>query len=297
MNKDHIRLAFLLLVLLLPLIRSQVCQRFCGDIQLRYPFGGGPGCGDPRFTKYISCNDRMLTFTTHTGSYPVTNIDYTNKIIYVSDPSMSTCFCTQPSKGFSLDWDAPFTFQDGTVFALLDCSLDSSPIYKGAINGNTSDVPQCDNAGTTLCSSLYSCQPISQLNVPISTCCVYAPVDLGPAFQMDLQKLQCKAYTAVYSFESQETNPEAWKFGAALKYKFNVNNDYPIYCSNCEKSNGVCAYSGTYNNFVCNCPSGVNTTTDCYFQNTWSSGVIFSPLFKGSWLLISAALLVFWISF
>lgn len=300
MNLHQLFLPLVLLTFLPPSL-SQVCQRFCGDTPLRYPFGGGPGCGDPRFTKYISCNQRQLTYTTHTGSYLVTNIDYPNAILYVSDPSMSTCLCTQPSKGFSLDWDAPFSFHDSSVFALLDCSLDSSPIYKGAVaagdnytSSSNSYVPQCDNSGTALCSSLYSCQPISQLNVPISTCCVYAPVDLGPAFQMDLQKLQCKAYTAVFSFEGQEGNPEAWKYGVALKYKFNVNNDYPEYCGNCEKSNGVCAYTGTYNSFVCNCPSGINTTTDCYFQAAWNHGSMLAPWSKGSLLLSSVALFL-WI--
>lgn len=296
MNQNHILLSFLYCLFLLSPAHSQVCQRFCGDIPLRYPFGGGPGCGDPRFTKHVTCNQKQLTFITHTGSYPVTNIDYNKQILYISDPTMSSCFCTQPSKGFSLDWDAPFSFDDSSVFALLDCSLDSSPIYKGAINGNTSNVPQCDNAGTTLCSSLYSCQPISQLNVPINTCCVYAPVDLGPAFEMDLQKTQCKAYTAIYSFNDQETNPEAWKYGVALKYKFNVKNDYPVYCSNCERSNGACAYTGVYNTFVCNCPSGVNTTTDCYFQNSWNSGLRLAPWIKGSLFLYSTVLLLFWIS-
>uniref|UniRef100_A0A7C9EUS4 non-specific serine/threonine protein kinase n=1 Tax=Opuntia streptacantha TaxID=393608 RepID=A0A7C9EUS4_OPUST len=289
MSFYHLSL-LLLLVALLPPSYPQVCQRFCGDIPLRFPFGGGPGCGDPRFTKYLSCNQRQLTFTTHSGSYIVTNVDYPNAVIQISDPSMSTCLCAQPSRGFSLDWDAPFSFDDSTVFALLDCSLESSPIYKGAVEGNTSTVPQCANRGTALCSSLFTCQPISQLNVPISTCCVYAPVDLGPAFEMDLQKLQCKAYTAVYSFEGQEGNPEAWKYGVALKYKFNVENDYPEDCRNCEKSSGACAYAGTYNSFVCNCPSGVNTTTDCYFQTTWSHG----SRSKGSWLLCSLVAIMLW---
>lgn len=153
MNQNHLLPLLFLLFLLRP-VQSQVCQRFCGDIPLRYPFGGGQGCGDPRFTKHVTCTQRQLTFITHTGSYPVTNIDYENQILYVSDPTMSTCFCTQPSKGFSLDWDAPFTFDDSSVFALLDCSVDSSPIYKGAINGNTTNVPQCANSGRYCCCTI-----------------------------------------------------------------------------------------------------------------------------------------------
>ncbi|GAB4839909.1 hypothetical protein Ancab_020618 [Ancistrocladus abbreviatus] len=298
MKPNYVLLALLFITSLLHLpspISSQLCQKYCGTIPLRYPFGSGPGCGDPRFQKSVSCSQKQLTFITHTGCYTITNIDYNNEILYISDPTMSTCFCTQPTKGFGLDWDAPFSFADCTTFALLDCSITSSPIYKtngGASNGaNSTYVLQCDNESTPLCSALYSCQPISQLNVPISTCCVYTPVDLGPSFEMDLQKLQCSAYTAVYSFNGQEDNPESWKYGVALKYKFNVNNDYPGLCASCERSNGVCGYNaGAYNTFICNCPGGVNTTTDCYFQETWNQGLELLPWHKGSWLPYALAL-------
>lgn len=259
------------------LVSSQACQRTCGKIPLKYPFGSGPGCGDARFQKYITCNDQKLTFTTHTGCYPVTNIDYSNQVMYVTDASMSTCACTQPSKGFGLDWDGPFSFHDDDVFTLLDCSIDSSPIYKSnnnAYDTNTSAVPLCDKKGASICSFLYSCRAISMLNLPISTCCVYTPVDLGPSFEMDLQKLQCSSYSAFYSFDGQDYNPENWKYGIALKYKFNVYNDYPGPCANCEKSNGACGYSAvSYNSFICNCPSGINTTTDCYFEAAFNNAL------------------------
>ncbi|GAB2280363.1 hypothetical protein Dimus_014998 [Dionaea muscipula] len=272
-------------------VSSQVCQRYCGNIPLKYPFGSGPGCGDPRFHESISCTqEQLLIFTTHTGSYPVTTIDYHNQIMYISDPTMSTCFCTRPSKGFSLNWDAPFTFHDSTIFALLGCSTAaSSPIYKSSTaKGDGTYLPWCDDQSTAVCSELqYSCQPISQLllNTPISTCCVYTPVDLGPAFEMDLQKLKCSSYTAVYSFDGQEGNPESWKYGAALKYRFNVGDDdhYPSTCAICESSNGVCGYDTTPDNsFSCNCPSGGNTTTDCFFEASWNQGSSLLPQRKGT---------------
>ncbi|KAA8533040.1 hypothetical protein F0562_032843 [Nyssa sinensis] len=199
---------------------------------------------------------------------------------------MSTCSCTQPSKGFSLDWDAPFSFHDNNIFALLDCSTASSPIYKSG-GGNTTTVPLCDTEGAPICSLLYSCQAISRLNIPISTCCVYTPVDLGPAFEMDLQKLQCSSYAGLYSFNGQESDPETWKYGVALKYKFNFNNDYPPTCANCERSNGACGYGGFYNSFVCNCPSGLNTSTDCFFSASWNNGFRVLPWQIGTWLIHS----------
>ncbi|KAL3824191.1 hypothetical protein ACJIZ3_020220 [Penstemon smallii] len=267
-----------ILITFLPyLISSQTCQKTCGKIPIKYPFGTGPGCGDPRFQPYVSCNQQQLTFSTHTGCYIVTSIDYNNQIMYISDPTMSTCSCTQPSKGFSLNWDAPFSFHDDTVFALLDCSTTSSPIYKTS-NGYNSTYPLCDSMSSFICSFLYSCEAISRLSLPISTCCVYTPVDLGPSFDIDLQKLQCTSYSALYGFNNQDTNPGDWKYGVALKYKFNFNNDYPELCASCEKSNGVCGYNyGPYKSFACNCPGGLNTTTDCFYGQSWSYSSRFLP--------------------
>ncbi|CAN1852586.1 Wall-associated receptor kinase-like 20 [Linum perenne] len=268
---------------------SQACHNYCGTIPIKYPFGTGLGCGDPRFQKYVTCSESKLTFTSHTGSYPVTNIDYASQVIYISDPSMSTCECTQPSKGFGLDWDAPFSFHDDTVFTLLDCSTDSSPVYGG--NGTSSLVPQCDRTGSPICSFLYSCRAISMMNLPISTCCVYTPVDLGPSFTMDLQKLKCSSYAGFYSFNGEESNPDNWKYGIALKYKFNVYDDYPGACASCERSHGVCGYTGDFNSFVCNCPSGFNTTSDCVFFSHASTHL---PWNIGAWLICFwAALFIF----
>ncbi|KAK9052121.1 hypothetical protein SSX86_028749 [Deinandra increscens subsp. villosa] len=268
------------LILSSPLTTSQTCESSCGPLPVKYPFGTGSGCGDPRFQTRVTCNNQHLTFITHTGSYPITNIDYSNQIIFVTDPSMSTCACTQPSKGFSLDWDAPFTFHDDTVFALLNCDASSSPIFKSEKNNNNNNdsndsvsvSPVCDTgSGSRVCERLNSCQAVSRLGIPVSTCCVYTPVDLGPAFEMDLGKLSCGSYSGLYGFNERPDNPDSWNYGVAIKYKFNFNNEYPPMCANCEKSNGVCGYGGSsYNSFVCNCRSGINTTTDCSFEATWN---------------------------
>ncbi|KAK9276017.1 hypothetical protein L1049_005548 [Liquidambar formosana] len=271
MHSSTTLLFFITLMFLPRPISCQSCQKTCGNQLIKYPFGTGPGCGDPRFQKYVTCNQEKLTFTTHTGCYPITTIDYNNQVIYISDPTMSTCSCAQPSKGFGLDWDAPFTFHDDNVFALLDCSITSSPVYKpsGLYNGgNGTTVPLCDKDGAPICSFLYSCQAISTLNPPISTCCIYTPVDLGPSFEMDLQKLQCTSYSAFYNFDGHEDDPGSWKYGVALRYKFNVDNNYPSVCANCERSGGVCGYTGAYNSFVCDCPSGLTP------QRTVTSGHI-----------------------
>lgn len=129
----------------------------------------------------------------------------------------------------------------------------------------------CDSEGGSVCSLLYSCEAISKLSLPIETCCVYTPVDLGPSFEMDLRKLNCASYSAVYGFNGQESNPTGWKYGIAIKYKFNYDNEYPTLCGACEKSGGVCGYeTGSEKAFACNCADGLNTTTDCFYGGTWS---------------------------
>ena len=192
---SHISI-FLLLLLLPSLICAQICQRACGNNILKYPFGSGLGCGDPRFQPHVSCSQQKLTFKTHTGSYYVNSIDYTNQVLFISDPTMSTCSFTVPSKGFGLNWDAPFTFDDSTIFSLLDCSNNSSSICLTQTDSNDVTIDGknskllCDQ-GTPICSLFYTCRPISTINMPISSCCVYTPVNFGPSFEMDLQKLQC----------------------------------------------------------------------------------------------------------
>ncbi|KAL7164009.1 hypothetical protein ACSBR2_040006 [Camellia fascicularis] len=283
-------LFFISLTLFPYLILSQICQRTCGKQPIKYPFGTGPGCGDPRFQTHITCSQDQLTFSTHTGCYPVTSIDYTNQVLYITDPSMSTCFCTQPSKGFGLDWDAPFSFHDDNTFALLDCSTTSSPIYKtNPGNNSTATVPLCDTNGAAVCSLLFSCQAVSRLDTPVATCCVYTPVDLGPSFDMDLQKLQCTSYSGIYGFGGKNDDPASWEYGVALKYKFNYNNEFPTNCENCERSNGACGYSGTYNSFVCNCLSGLNTTTDCFFAASWNHGLVLFPWQTRKWVIYCLA--------
>ncbi|CAA0834728.1 Putative membrane lipoprotein [Striga hermonthica] len=265
-------LLLLLLLLLFTRTSSEPCGNKCGSLQIKYPFGTGPGCGDPHFQPYITCNpqQQQLTLSTHTGCYPVTSIDYATQLLRIADPTMSTCTCTRPSRGFGLDWDAPFSFHHSTVFALLDCN--NASFSSSSSSSADHHFPMCDMEGADICTFLYSCEAVGRLSLPVSSCCVYAPVDLGPAFEMDLGKLGCGSYSAVYGYNGQQSNPQVWDYGIAINYKFNYANDYPGRCASCEKSNGVCGYDvGPAGTFLCNCPGGVNTSTDCYYGQSWSS--------------------------
>lgn len=303
MTPNHISTSYLLtisfiisLFFLPSRVTPQVCQKACGQIPIKYPLGSGSGCGDPRFARYVTCDpdQQTLTLNTHTGCYPISSVDYAKQVIYISDPSMSTCACTRPSNGIGLDGDAPFSFQDDTVFTLLDCSVDESPVFTPLSNG-TGRVTLCDRQGASICNYLYSnCRAISLMNLEISTCCVYVPVDLGPSFEMDLKKLKCSSYSGFYGFGGQESNPENWQYGVALKYKFNVFDEYPAVCGGCERSNGACGYNTQTNSFVCNCPGGINTTSDCFFLNFNGVGLRPLPLLSRMWVMYSFGMALVW---
>lgn len=267
-------------VWLLPLVAGWACRDICGDIQVKYPFGTGPGCGDPRFQNSIRCVNQKLMFTTHTGSYPVESIDYDKTLIYINDPLMSTCTLMQNSGSFGLDSTAPFQIKND-VFVLLGCSTSSS-LYN--IQNSL-----CDTGSAHICSSLYTCPGVSGLGIPqyspISSCCVYSPIDLGPADELNLPKLQCSSYTSIYSFGDDPTNPTHWKYGVALRYNYNIdNNNFPSACGDCQQSNGVCGFTGMYNSFVCVCRNGVNTTTNCNGQVSYWSGTPRSTSVSMLWI-------------
>ncbi|KAK1272811.1 hypothetical protein QJS04_geneDACA013161 [Acorus gramineus] len=247
---------------------SSPCRHTCGSIPLQYPFGTGYGCGSPRFHPSITCSPdgNLLLLTTHTGSYPITSINYASSTLTISPPFMSTCSSMHAtSTTFGLDWAGPFQLGP-SIFVLLSCPPPTSSLtYKS--------FPVCDTSvNAHLCLSLYTCPSVLSLGLPLfsptNTCCVYSPASLGPKGDLDLQGLRCLGYVSVLSLGDFPTDANKWKYGIALKYSQPGFNgfDASVVCGVCEMSEGVCGYVPPKNYFVCVCKNGANTTTDCYGQ-------------------------------
>ncbi|XP_004297236.1 PREDICTED: wall-associated receptor kinase-like 10 [Fragaria vesca subsp. vesca] len=269
-SSETLLLSTILLLLTPPIhtassIINKTCRDTCGTIPVKFPFGTGFGCGHPDFTRYIKCtNLDTLLFTTGTGIYTISSIDYTSNTIIVADPLMSTCSSMQNSGSFSLDKASPFTIREENIFVLLGCST-TSPVFD-------SSQDLCDTgSGSRVCRGLYSCKGVSgiglQQNAPISTCCVY---DDDSGYGLDLPKLQCSSYTSVYEF-GDEGDPMKWKFGISLQYN---DSYYTKPCKDCEASGGLCGFGGLDQSFACICRSGMNTTTNCFGQGyAWSGSL------------------------
>lgn len=234
------------------------CQNVCGTIPVKFPFGTGYGCGHPMFSRFIKCNSGTLEFSTGTGIYTISSIDYPSSTITIQDPFMSTCSSMQNSGSFILDKSSPFTITDNNIFALLGCST-TSPVFDQYVD-------LCNTgSGSRVCRGLYSCKGVSgiglQQNAPISTCCVYeSPTGLSSGYALDLPKLQCSSYTSIYDYGGSEGDPMKWKFGVTLRYK---DSNGAENCKNCEDSGGLCGFSVLQESFACICRNGLNTSNNC----------------------------------
>jgi hypothetical protein len=243
-----------------PIPINDTCHDTCGTISVKYPFGSGFGCGHPDFARYVRCNAGTVEFSTGTGIYNVSDIDYSSGTLIIRDPFMSTCSSMQNSGSFSLDRASPFTLTGENIFVLLGCST-NSPLFDPAEDlcamGSRSRV----------CRGLYSCKGVTGIglpqNAPPSTCCVYeSPIQLA-GYTLDLPKLQCSSYTSVYSFGGSEGDPMKWKFGISLQYN---DSYYSNVCKDCETSGGLCGFTGFDQSFACVCENGKNTSTSCFGQ-------------------------------
>ncbi|KAK6133763.1 hypothetical protein DH2020_032474 [Rehmannia glutinosa] len=263
------------------------CHDKCGNISIKFPFGSGSGCGHPIFSKYIKCNYSILQFSTSTGVYAISSIDYASNTLVITDPLMSTCSSMQNSGSFTLDRGGPFSIMPDNIFVLVGCSR-TSPVFDR-------NADFCDSgSGLTVCKGLYSCNGVVGIglepNGPISTCCVYDPFGLG--YGLDLPKLQCSSYSAVYGFGGNEGDPMKWQYGISLEYNGSYYSDG---CKNCEESGGFCGFnSGLDESFACKCQNGVNTNSNCYGRGlfVWSSlSLSFFVVFLGisgflfSWMI------------
>ncbi|XP_038724538.1 uncharacterized protein LOC120016029 isoform X2 [Tripterygium wilfordii] len=245
------------------------CHNTCGTIPVRFPFGTGFGCGHPDFARYMRCNSaEILEFSTATGIYTISSIDYPSSTVVVTDPLMSTCSSMQNSGSFGLDRASPFTLTNDNIFVLLGCST-TSPLFD-----RNQDL--CDTgSGSRVCRGLYSCKGVTgiglQQNAPISTCCVYeSPIQLGTGYTLDVPKLQCSSYTSVYGFGGDRGDPMTWKFGISLSYN---DSYYTDECKDCEATGGMCGFAGLDGSFACICRTGVNTTNNCYGYASSGTGM------------------------
>lgn len=243
-----------------PIPLNGTCHDTCGTIPVKFPFGTEFGCGHPEFSRYVRCNSGTLEFSTGTGIYTISSIDYPSNTLIVTDPLMSTCSSMQNSGSFSLDRASPFTLTGENIFVLLGCST-TSPVFD----------PKEDlcntGSGSRVCKGLYSCKGVQGIglphNAPISTCCVYeSPIQLA-GYTLDLPKLQCSSYTSIYSFGGNEGDPMKWEFGISLQYN---GSYYSNICKDCESSGGLCGFAGIDQSFACICRNGKNTTTSCFAQ-------------------------------
>ncbi|KAG9459910.1 hypothetical protein H6P81_004418 [Aristolochia fimbriata] len=275
----------LLLAVALRALPLPVCRNNCGPIAINYPFGLDDGCGSPEFRRMLNCSAPDLFFLTPSGSYKVRSIDYDKQTVVMYDPGMSTCNALQPHHDFVLsDLQAVVVPPSSdTVFALLNCSIDSPVLnrYRSL----------CFNFSGHSCDELYAaCTSFQMFNVTTGTgrfppCCF---TDFSTVKFMSMNILDCSHYTTVYGADDLKgIGPMDWSYGIELSYTIPNAG-----CEHCAKTGGTCGYNTETEGMICICSSFVNSSRVCAGGAGGSSS---GDLATGGGNAVAGAATVFWL--
>ncbi|KAL2492643.1 hypothetical protein Adt_28271 [Abeliophyllum distichum] len=255
---------------LVPIVSSyghaNMCQAFCGNLKIDYPFALQSGCGHPGFRELLFCINDVLMFHISSGSYRVLDIDYPYQSLVLHDPHMSTCDSVVlggRGNGFVVEqWRAPYLNPTSdNVFMLIGCSSES-PLFQG-YHGKHSP---CRNVSGMSCEEYYGCPgwdmirpnqdgPVYGSGPP--ECCALPFEDIKA---VNLSKLGCQGYSSAYSLAPlRRAGPDEWSYGIEVKYSMQGNVGF---CRACEATGGSCGHDIDDKNDLCLC-EGWNSTATC----------------------------------
>ncbi|KAK3025336.1 hypothetical protein RJ639_043845 [Escallonia herrerae] len=243
----------MLTLLPIPALTLSLCRTSCNNIPINYPFGVDDGCGAPQYRRMLNCSTNLL-FITPSGTYKVQGIDYNKKTLTIYDPSMSTCSILQPHHDFVMSEIQSIIIPPApdTVFALLNCSIDSPVLnhYKSL----------CFNFSGHSCDELYgSCTSFRLFHLLSNNTppCCFTGYDTVRYMSMNI--LDCTHYTTVYDTDGLHgVAPLDWIYGIKLSYSVPDTG-----CDRCGRSGGTCGFDVETEGMVCICSITTNATREC----------------------------------
>ncbi|OMO58550.1 hypothetical protein COLO4_34541 [Corchorus olitorius] len=245
--------ALIISLLFQHVLSASPCRSFCGNIAINYPFGVDDGCGAPQYRQMLNCTNDLF-FITPSGRYKVQSIDYDKKTMVVYDPAMSTCSILQPHHDFIMTEIQSVIIPptSDTVFALLNCSIDSPVLnhYKNL----------CFNFSGHSCDELYgACNAFRifhSLTNSTPPCCF---TGYDTVRYMSLNILDCTHYTTVINTDNLKgVGPLDWVYGIKLSYSVPDTG-----CERCTRSGGSCGYDTETGGMMCLCSASFNATRQC----------------------------------
>ncbi|KAA3454419.1 wall-associated receptor kinase-like 15 isoform X2 [Gossypium australe] len=255
--KHHLTLTLLALTLLSHFPSASPltpCRTLCGTTAINYPFSIDDGCGAPQYRSMLNCTGTDLFFMTTSGRYKVQSIDYNKQTMLVYDPAMSTCSILQPHHDFVMTDVESVVIppSSDTVFALLNCSIDSPVLnrYKNL----------CFNFSGHSCDELYSgCNAFRVFRsfTNSSPPCCFTGYDTVKYMSMNI--LDCSHYTSFVNVDGLKgIGPADWVYGMKLSYAVPDTG-----CGRCTRSGGACGYDTETGVLMCLCSTSMNATREC----------------------------------
>ncbi|XP_057465505.1 uncharacterized protein LOC130755169 isoform X1 [Actinidia eriantha] len=225
------KLVYLHLLILLTLnfslssIAHHQTPNFCGKIRLQEPFFHQNATNKPSpVNQMVLCKSQKLYFRTSLGLFPISSIDYANKLLTISHHSSSSS---------SSNFLSPSLLYAGfpsppppNSLALFGCSSNNHA-HKIVHN----------------CSILNSCKAYKVLrdqNFEKASSCLLVndleKLDMG----FHPKDLNCSRYTQVYRNKKSSVVDNLEGYDLGTRISFNVPDHVPNICDECEKPHGNC---------------------------------------------------------
>ncbi|XP_062083679.1 uncharacterized protein LOC133790157 [Humulus lupulus] len=195
--------------------KDSLTIRTCGKIPIQEPFFSiqTSNLSSP-FNHMLLCQSQKLYYRTSVGLFPISSINYTTKLLTISDT------CSSPHYYFSLSVGFPKPSKPNSLL-LLNCS-------------NSTTTTSTTTANSACLSLLQTCG-VQEDVVKKERCSSSIFIDDFENLDMGFhpRHLNCSHYTRLYYDEF-----EGVKLGTRVS--FDVPDHLPNICNECEKPNGNC---------------------------------------------------------
>ncbi|XP_030503396.2 uncharacterized protein LOC115718715 [Cannabis sativa] len=201
-------------------IKDSLTISTCGKIPIQEPFLPiqSSNLSSP-FNHMLLCQSQKLYYRTSVGLYPISSINYTSKLVTISDNTCSSSSSSYSSHHTYVSISAGFPKPSKpNSLLLLNCSNSKS-------------------TNNSVCLSLLQTCGVHENVVDKKRC--FDSLFINDFEKLDMgfhpRDLNCSHYTRLYYDDDEFDNP---KLG--IRVSFDVPDHVPNICNECEKTNGNC---------------------------------------------------------
>lgn len=210
-------------------IAKQVLGTLCGETQIDPPFSNLNSTEASPLSRMILCRSQKPYFRTSLGLFPISSIDYTNKLLAITyQPSCSSQSLFFFPSILTAGFPSP---PHPNSLLLLNCIDARLPIM-------STPIPNC--------TDFYTCQALpgnpGQSSKPLDSCLLVHDLE-ELQNGIDPKALNCSGSRWVYKKNATNNGTESEDFRGyelGTRISFDIPDHAPNLCNECERPNGNC---------------------------------------------------------